>query len=175
MIDRESMAVKLKQWNTNQWAQEADSSWLAAPFLDLAKGYDLTVVHQVRHPKKVIDSLGKCGVFEREKWYGNFCRFAYEHCPAMHDEPTVKERAARFYVDWNTMIEPWADVFWRVEQDPRGLLDRLGIDHEGKTLFDDTAYNGRYGPHTDTKLDDLNPRLRGEIEEITERYGYVWT
>lgn len=173
LVTRDVMAERLVAWRDNEWAQNAESSWLAAPFVRLPEMEGLTVVHLVRHPKKVIDSLVKVEVFEREDRYGNFYRFAYKYCPGIAHEKTPKERAAHFYIAWNAMIEPWADVRWSVERDAALLLNRLGIQHDEK-LFSDTSYNERHGPHVDTKLEDLNPWLRNAVERISERYGYKW-
>lgn len=175
MMTAENMEQKIQAQLTNEWSQDADSSWLAGPFVAMAKQAGWKVVHLVRKPRLVINSLVKCQVFESEKRYGNFYHFAYKHCPAMRNEPTEKERAARFYVNWNRMIEPHADILWNVERDPRTLLDLLDIDHEGREIFDNTAYNWRGGPLVDTQLDDLNPVLRRDVTEIAERYGYEWS
>lgn len=172
-MTREGMADKLVAWRTNEWAQNAESSWLAAPFLSLPQMEGLKVVHLVRHPKKVINSLVKCQVFESLKRYGNFYNFAYQYCQGMEFQQTPKERAAYFYVVWNSMIEPWADIRWMVERDARMLLDKLGIEHDDN-IFNNTSYNQRTGPRVDTKLDDLNPPLRAAVERISERYGYEW-
>jgi hypothetical protein len=132
------------------------------------------VVHLLRDPKKVIDSLVKVQVFEERKRYGLYVDFAYYHVPAMHREDTPQKRAARFYVEWNRMIEPYADFSWQVEGDVRVLLDRLGIEHRGRDVFNDTAYNGRGGPTSDVQPEDFGGYLRRDLREIVWDYGYEW-
>jgi hypothetical protein len=157
------------------WGWEAESSWLAPPFLGIPEMEDVTVVHLVRHPKRTIDSLVKVEVFEARDRYGLYYDFAYEHVPEMRGQGTPKRRAAAFWVQWNRMVEPHADVTWRVEQDPRGLLDLLGIGYEGKEVYGDTTCNGRGGPRVDVKLGDLGPALRDEVLDAAARYGYEWS
>jgi len=56
----------------------------------------------------------------------------------------------------------------------RILLDKLGIDHAGKTLFDDKKYNTRQTYPSDVDLKaDLTEPMRSEILEMAERYGYA--
>lgn len=157
-----------------RWGWVAETSWLAAPYLGIEEMEGITVVHLVRHPKKVIDSLVKCQVFEVRERYGLYYDFAYHWVPQMRYLKTPEERAAEFYVKWNNIIEPYADVFWRVEDGPEGLLDKLGLDYEGYELFNNTRYNTRGGTPGDVQPEKLHPMLADELLSMTERYGYEW-
>lgn len=163
--------VRLNRDNV-EWGWEAESSWLAAPYLEWPEIKDMTIVHLVRHPKKVIDSQMRMMSFDYERG-GLFYQFQYNHVPELiciEDEFT---RAGYFYVEWNRLIEPHADIFWRVEDDVRVLLDKLGIEWRGKQLFDCKRYNSRSGWRTsDVDIRSLPQPLRGSIIEMAERYGY---
>lgn len=102
-----------------------DVSWLAVPFLaDLPAG--TVVVHQVRHPLRVVRSLVAQRFFQtrphpfmwaryrlqyRHVRFGRpitnprFIRFAARHCPGIFDLPGEPARAARYWVDWNRRAE----------------------------------------------------------------------
>lgn len=175
LITPEEMGRQVAGLRQARHGWEAESSWCAAPFLGLPEMEGVTVVHVVRHPKRTIDSLVKVEVFEERKRYGQYVDFAYEHAPEMREQGTRQRRAAAFYVAWNRMIEPHADVFWRVEDDPRGLLDRLGVSYEGKEIYNDTTCNGRGGPRSDVRLADFGPALRADLLEMAGRYGYEWS
>ena len=107
----------------------ADSSWLAAPYLQDFAG---TVIHLVRNPLHVVRSLVGVELFEDS---GNTLHDPYQEFIKRHgawspttDDPV--ELASRFVVDWNDRIAPYADVTVRVEdltpEVLRGLLERVG-------------------------------------------------
>lgn len=175
LVTVDDIRYRVKAYKASDWGPQAETSWLAAPYLGLPEMGDIVKVHLVRHPKRVIDSLVKVQVFERRDRYGLYTNFAYHWVPEMREiAGSAKERAALFYLLWNEMAEQGADHFWRVEDGPAGMLDMLGIEYEGP-LFDDTSYNGRLGPHVDTRLTDLEPWLAEELLAMAERYGYTFT
>ncbi len=155
------------------WGWEAESSWLAAPFLGRPELKDITVVHLVRDPKKVIDSQMRIHAF----WDSDnkFRKWQLLWVPEITTLLSPFEQAAHFYVRWNRMIEPFADIRWRVEDGVLGLLDRLGIDWHDTEVYSNTHYNSRtgWGP-SDVDLDGLPKPIRGELREMGERYGYEW-
>lgn len=157
------------------WGWQAESSWLAAPYLDLPDVEEMTIMHLVRHPKKVIDSQMRMRAFEGGDVGGNFWPFILEHMPELATIEDEFVRAGYFYVEWNRRIEAHADIFWRVEDDARNLLDKLGIDWQGKKLFGCKRYNHRAGWRpSDVDLSDINRPLRDELVKMTESYGYEW-
>ena len=154
----------------------ANSSWMMAPFLD--KLPDPTVVHLVRHPKHVVDSLRRIGFFnvrmcEMNKPYSDFAK---KYCPEAWQYNMTKMAATAFYVAWNRMIEEKAPdaIFHRIEDDDTELLDKLGIDYEGKELFSNEQYNHRDGPI----VSDVNLKKRiwdpvkSDIAQMMDEYGY---
>lgn len=162
--------------NNAWWGWQAASSWLAAPYLDLPELKDMKVVHLVRDTRKVVNSQLHQGGFEnRGPLSSLYYEFQLQHEPGLADLESQLERAAYFNTRWNARIEPHADILWRVEDDVRGLLDLLEIDYQGKELFCDTSYNTYGQPQSDVDLNALPKLLRGELREMTERYGYDWT
>jgi len=154
-----------------EWGWLAESSWLAVPFLDRPELVDMRVVHLVRHPKAVMDSNLKLRYFSGSLYETNFMR---PYLPELDDWPLPEHKAACWYLRMNELCEARADVFHRVEDDPRLLLDKLGIDHAGKPIYANTSYNTRPGIPSDVDLDTLPDRLRDRLFEMTMRYGYDW-
>lgn len=174
LVTVEDIRYRVKGYKASKWGPQAETSWLAAPYLDVPEMRGVVRVHLVREPRKVINSLVKCEVFERRDRYGLYTDFAYHWVPQMRQESTPIRRAGRFYVNWNRMIEPHADIFWNVEADRVGLLDLLGIPWEGCDVFNETNYNWRTGPAIDCSLADFDEPLLSELKQITGEYGYEW-
>lgn len=163
--------IHLRQRNA-WWGWQADSSWLAVPFLSLPEMDNMTVVHLVRDPKKVIDSMVRNNCFELVPYRD----FQFRKLPELTADMDVWNRVALFCVRWSQLIEPHATLRWRVEDDVLGLLDQLQISYQGKCLDIDTTYNHHHGwgIESDVKLADINDPLRTELLEMSTRYGYEW-
>ena len=158
------------------WDFHAESSWLAAPFLDKPELEDATVVHLVRHPKDVLDSFLRLMVYTHPT-YGPYYKWMAEKIPQIEALERPEDRAAYWYIKLNQMVERRADITHRVEDDPRDLLDKLGIEHYwDKELFNNRKYNARpgYGPSNVMPEDISIPALHTELLRMTERYGYSW-
>jgi len=152
------------------WGWRGDSSWLAAPFLGRPELDDLTVVHLVRHPEKVIRSYLRLMGYG---YYGPYFRWMAQFIPEIERYDKPDERAAYWYIRLNEMVEARANLFHRIEDDARELLDKLQIDYEGKELFSDTSYNHRtgFGP-AKFDLEELPDSLRDRLVKMADRYGY---
>lgn len=157
------------------WSWQAESSWLAAPYLDREELQGLTVVHLVRSPKPTIDSMCRQGGLGYQHIGGLYFQFSARYEPEALGIEDPGARMAHYYTQWNKRIEPYADIRWRVEDDVQGLLDLLGIDYQGRDLFSNTRYNSRVGYfESDVSLAELPEPIRGNLREMTERYGYEW-
>ena len=164
-------ARKANPW----WGWQAESSWLAAPFLDRPEVEGMTIVHLVRRPKPTIDSMIRQGGLGNTVEGSSYYAFSARHCPQALEIDDPCERMAYYYIFWNQMIEPHATLRWNVEHDVRGLLERLDIDYEGKDLYADTTYNTRPGiQDSDIDLNALPDHVRSPLREMSERYGYGW-
>jgi hypothetical protein len=157
------------------WNWNADSSWLAAPFLGWESMQELVVVHLVRNPQDTLNSMARLGGIGNEAPGGLYYQFAVKHLPQVLHFPTVEEQVAYLYVKWNEMIEPHATLRWRVEDDVTTLLDVLAIDWRDKDLFCDVTYNTRVGYREgDVDMTALPEDLQLRLRKVSERYGYEW-
>lgn len=96
-----------------------DSSWMAAPFLEEFRRQHPggKVLHLLRNPLDVVNSLVGIGFFDddQKEAHGEYRAFAEMHCPHAFLPLDPIERAVTFVIDWNTRIEPWADLRVKVE------------------------------------------------------------
>jgi hypothetical protein len=154
----------------------ANASWLVAPFLDQFP--DATVVHLVRHPKRVLDSFRRIAFFNPRYRAAHQpqCKHAKEHCPGAWQYSTTKMRAGHFYVAWNRMIERLAPdaVFHRIEDRDEELLRKLGVEWK-EELFSDTTYNHRDGPViSDVDTRKLWDPVKSDLAQMMDDYGYEY-
>jgi hypothetical protein len=154
----------------------AESSYMAAPFL---KVVDAQVIHVVRNPVKVVSSfIGFEYFLDKEPTHLphnsehiKYEKFIYSFLPEMREEMSQLERASLYYVRWNRMIEESGRVslFHRIEDDPEKVKELFGFKGE---CYSNTLCNsfGRGIGLTSLKVESL--RIRDELAEISERYGY---
>lgn len=151
---------------------EADSSWLAAPWLPRIREEfpDVRIIHLVRHPRDVIADWLANGVFTGE--FGPWLRWAMRFLPLGPVEDQL-DAAAWYFCEWTRLVEKSRiDFRWRVEDDPRGLLDVLGIDHAGRELFSNKKYNYRAEVVRVPDLRELREPWRSTILEWCGEWGY---
>jgi hypothetical protein len=158
-----------------EWNWTAESSWGGAVHLTRPELDSVTVVHLVRHPKKVLDShLREWKA--RHPHYNPHYHWLTKHLPELADYDTPEGKAACKVLRLNEMIEARADVFHRIEDDPRDLLDKLSLDWQGCELFNNPEHNAHPGhAESDVQLADLPEVYRERIEKMSTRYGYEWT
>lgn len=185
LVTDEEILARIRQRRDNVWwGWQAESSWMAAPYLDRPGMQDLTVVHLVRDPKKTIDSMVRTGGFRPDigaLWWEFQVKFLpelaeidapYPHTGQMDTDGRVA-RAGLFYVRWNQMIEPHADIRWRVEDPVTDLLDMLEIDYTGKEVFNDTTCGTAPGYRpVDIDLSRVPEPTRTELFDMVRKYGY---
>jgi hypothetical protein len=130
----------------------ADSSYMAAPFLDDPYFRDAVIIHVFRHPMKVISSF-----INGLKYFKDECieddlkeyhQFIYKYIPGMKDVKDSISRAALYWVEWNRMIKQKSEnrIYFRykVEDNPNKLLDFLSV--KSKKYYHNTKSN-----HVETK------------------------
>lgn len=174
---------------------EADSSYMAAPYLRFPILDNATIIHLVREPMKVINSFvvsycyflsGKLGctpdpsqlTYEYPPGADldfKFMRFIYRHIPELHDKLlTPVERAALYYIKWNELIEEACKVrkffLYPIESDISNLIKFIGAD--GKDLHNDintnkAEYTSRY-----TLGSIPIGSIRNRLIKIGRKYGY---
>ena len=149
---------------------QAESSYMAAPYLDKLKG--VKILHVTRDPVKVINSF--CNYIDYFKSHipdNRYENFIYKHLPELTQElPTPYDRCALFYILWNRMIEPYADLRWPIEGDPKIVTDWLGI--EGQP-FENKKINTFKKDVFPFHIHQLQDRwIREELIKIIHDYGY---
>ena len=158
----------------------AESSWLAVPWLDKPPLREALLVHQVRHPRRVIESCLR----HPPGTTPAYLEYLERHCPHVarfHDD--LNKAAAR-WVYWNQRIEEAAEgresYFWRVEDGEAGLLAWLQEqgavgEVDGAHLYDNRGYNP-HRPDVETRadLEAVHAYLRGPLQDMMGRYGYEW-
>lgn len=159
------------------WKLQADSSWLAVPYLQRPELFNMTAVHLVRHPKNTIESIVKEMRWAMTLPRAPFMEYGEEHFPEIKQhEDDIVNHAAAWYITFNREAECRGDIRHKVEDGPQVMLDRLGIDYDGKELFSKTDYNTRsWIEHTEVGLEDISEQLKEPLLEMAKRYGYKWT
>lgn len=133
---------------------EGDASWMAVPYL---AGFEGSILHQVREPLAVIDSLLDLGLFASvfaDEIHRPWRRFLEAHFVLCGD-PVVD--AMRFYVQWNERCEQHADLRIRIE-DQCTLIPQ----------FIDELYPGK-GTLVESHLPRVSTRLNSREERRVKR------
>jgi hypothetical protein len=151
----------------------AESSYMAAPFLDKPILSGVAIVHVVRNPIRVINSFSNyLGYFKCEESMNEYEQFIYSHLPELQKTMAPCDRAALFYILWNELIDSKETFFYRIEDDVDQLLDFLGI--QGGACYNNTSVNthrkvGRRFVFSDIQSSEIAQRLVIKCEE----YGYA--
>jgi hypothetical protein len=156
----------------------ADSSYMAAPFLDHPILSAACVLHIVRHPMDVINSF-VVGLNYFQQWMppDAWHWFMYTHVPELRLDHHPLDRAALYYVRWNRMIEERSAgkpyFFCQLEAVTGKLFDFLGRRCEDESLLTARKVNGRMeGKPEYTFADIPSACIRRELGDLAERYGY---
>lgn len=162
---------------------EGDISWMAVPFLRHFHG---PILHQVREPLAVIDSLLDLGLFaadfsdEIHRPWRNFLEQHFELC----GNPLLD--AMRFYVQWNARCEDFAKLRVRVEDQAllianfadelypgKGMLVVQEIARTSRTLNSREERHVRRTRSQGLAFEDLPVgHDRDALWHMRERYGY---
>jgi hypothetical protein len=175
----DGMVHKCPNWFSDEASIIADASYMAAPYLDHEALTDTQVIHVVRDPVKVVNSL--CNYFGyfinpyptdlRENYI--YESFIYSHVPLLAADLTQYERAALFYVEWNEMIERKSPQLfrYRVEDPVEPLCEFLDKAwHPG--IFQNRLVNSRAAPCRAFTLNDLAGEIKDRFVSMGRRYGY---
>ena len=157
-----------------EWKWIAESSWCGSVYLDRPELDDVTVVHLVRHPKKVLDSILR-EWSSLHPYYNPHYHWLTRHLPKLTEYKTPAGKAAYKVLTLNRLVEARADMRHRIEDDPKELLLALGIDWGERDLFNNPEHNAHPGRvESDVQLADLPVEFQGPMEEMSGRYGYEW-
>jgi len=157
----------------------ADCAWEAAPYLSSAPLKNALLIHQVRHPKRVIESCMRSPVGHMPRYEA----FAYRNLPGIMQYTGNLDRSAFRWIHWNRMIEKeCADrpsFRWRIEDGQDGLLWWLDEQEmvNARTihpaqLFSNMTMNHHRGEPVEVRIGDIAPDLRYPLLEMAAQYGY---
>ena len=163
----------------------AESSWLAAPYLEEPELSETLVVHLVRHPARVMEAMSRVTVRSGRYWV-----YAMQWCPRLEEFGRSWTGFACRYVAWNRLIERKAAnhrrICWKVDgADPRDLMRMLRDEYglalewdEENPMFDNRNINThglkrKHKPQYQFSLDQIyDGEVRWDLEKMAERYGY---
>ena len=156
----------------------AESSWMAAPFLNEPQLAEALLIHQVRHPRKVAESCMR----HPPGTTPPYLDFLEAHCPEVAKYEDDLNKAVARWVYWNQRIgdacQGRDSYFWRVEDGEAGLLawlqDRGAVGNVvTDRLYADKQHNAhRHDEQAEARLEDIAVELQAPLLEMMERYGY---
>jgi hypothetical protein len=157
----------------------ADSSYMAAPFLNHECFKDTSVIHVVREPMKVINSfVSGLGYFThralKDDKLKDYHNFIYNYIPRLYEQMDPISRAALYYIKWNELIEKRSKdknyLLYRIESDPHIVFSFLGI--SPTKFYSNTKSNHKLGLRDQyTKIDQIPDReIRERLKATRSRY-----
>jgi hypothetical protein len=158
---------------------QAEASYLAAPYLDEPFFEKTIIIHVVRHPLKVILSfLNDIGFFLCGPADHPHESFVYRHAPGLRNIANPIDRAVRFYIEWNNMIEERGRcrnlIFHRIEDGPSTLLQKLHFSlADAAHCYQNPRCNTwRFKTDKYSPQDILQSAFSKELSELAVKYGY---
>jgi len=166
----------IENWlNTNN--VKAESSYMAAPYINDPMLANTKVIHVVRNPMKVISSHTKDIDFFESGATEAWLNFVLSHMPEIRTIQNKIEKACYFYVYWNKMIKTKAaNADYLLHQVEKGcdqnLLDFLGVQNQS-SIFTDTTINSWKKRSEDLTIQDIpNGAIKDEFLELMNQYNY---
>ena len=157
-------------WLNDVYSIQAESSYMAAPFLNDECLKDTTVVHVMRNPIRVVNSFcNHLDYFKQSCPSNKYEEFIYKHLPELRQEIPQYDRACLFYVRWNEMIV--GHYRYRIEDDPSKLIEFLGLN--GEPIQDKDINSVKKVGAKLFALQDIKSReIQDEFVNLGRRYGY---
>lgn len=164
---------ELPPWLPDASAAEAESSYMAAPYLGDTLLDGVRVIHVVRDPVRVVQSLcHSVGYFLPEGPKDLYEDFILRSLPELRTPMPQYDRACLFWVRWNQTVERrGCDYRHRAEDAPDGLLAFLG---RSGPCFADRTIN-TFGQPAGPRFSADQIRSRAVAEEFAalgRSYGY---
>lgn len=159
----------------------AESSYMAAPYLDIEELSNTKIIHIVRHPIMVIYSfVNDFGYFSKKSTHSEanqYLNFIYSWIPELRNNSyTALDRAALYYVRWNKLIAGKGNkqyLFHKIEDDITPVLAFIEKEATEHMYSDTKANSRRRKPLNHRSLDDLTDEdVKKEVLAICEEYGY---
>jgi len=152
---------------------QADSSYMAAPYLAHDCLKDTKIIHIVRHPLQVISSF----LYDVEHFQDNpktklWDDFIISILPELKDIEIPLERACYFYTQWNMMIEPYSHILYKIEDDIKVLLSKLGIKYHN--YYYEDKYTNSFGVRDrNITLEEIpEGKIKDDFLLMFQKYNY---
>jgi hypothetical protein len=177
-----SIFNKVKMEETNGWFEPkkiiAESSYMAAPFLNENTLKNVFVIHLVRNPLKVLSSW----VLDLSFFSDNsshhllqYKNFILRYVPKINEEKTEIEKTCRYLLEWNRLIKncPQKKILVKIENYPyKNLLANLNIDNSVR-IFPNVPINSWKERDYDLRLEDIpDGPTKLEFLNMIKEYNY---
>lgn len=161
--------ISLPDWSGDLKELVADSSYMAAPFLEQ---FSAKVIQVVRNPIKVIDSfVNHLDYFEHNYPVNQWEHFIYQQLPELTEKIPTYDRAALYYVMWNELIEKRCDLRCKIEYGPSQILDFVG--KSGQPHFNKKANSvRRLNSHRFTLNNIESKEVADRLKKKADEYDY---
>lgn len=139
---------------------QAESSYMAAPYLNMQEIADVPLIHVYRNPIKVVSSfIFTLNYFSNTTPADPWEVKIYETLPALYDIDTQIERACYYYCKWNDLIENYSNSRPYLKINIENInsdvfFDFVGLKPTGP-LFDNKKVNQIILDKTYLKLSDI--------------------
>ena len=160
----------------------AESSYMAAPYLNDPILDGVKIIHLVRNPLKTLSSwFSDIHFFDPTNGaIQHYRNFIYSHLPQIDKEKTEIEKACRYLIEWNKLIEKTSRerIVVKIEDYPfRDLipfLDQDDIERWQKNRFGNIQEINSWKKRSrDLDLKDIpNGNTRKEFANHIEKYKY---
>lgn len=144
------------------------------------------VAHRAK--ARLVELLRRVGALERRVASSSldYLRLALEHAPGIFEERTEVDRAARYWIEWNALVERLAAnpsipyVRYKIEDLDSTTLAAI-LEFIGHTLEEEMLvaalrtvpqHTNKKTPTARLRWDDVRPGLIDELTEHSARYGY---
>lgn len=176
--------ISIQKWVDNQWLEEpawledvtkieAESSYMAAPYLNDSVLDNTTKIHIIRNPFKVISSFcHSINYFQKSDPSNKWEDFIYKNLPQLKQEMSQYDRASLFYILWNKMIEKSKPNFlFKIEDNLEKIIKFIRLDN--KQFYNDKKTNsiGKNKKYFDLNMIE-SKEIKQEIIQFAKKYEY---
>jgi hypothetical protein len=169
---------ELEQW-VDAEKTIADSSYMAAPYLNMVILNHVKIIHIVRNPIKVISSfLKSLNYFNDSNPNNEWEQKIFETLPELKKINNPIERACYYYVNWNNLIEKKSNkdntIICKIENITNNLYFFKFINKEKTEINLPNNVNTINKRIEDFKIKDIpNGSIKKDFLNTINKYGYL--
>lgn len=165
--------TQLPTWLPDPCRIEAESSYMAVPYLSESLLEGCCTIHLIRHPVRVVNSFcNNLGYFSSNSPTNGYEEFIYSHLPELKHAMPNYDRACLYYLRWNEMIVAQQPVVtYRVEDEVGPFLKRLNLSGEVVLPTNINSFR-KPGAERFTLSQIQSEEVRKRFIDFGERYGY---